>query len=105
VDDSVVGFVAVSACRDDDADNFGEIQALYVSPDRWRSGVGALLLAKGETSLVEMGFVQASLWVLEANDRARGFYEACGWRREERTNTLNLAGTDVVEIQYRKSLI
>jgi GNAT superfamily N-acetyltransferase len=49
VNDAVVGFVAVSACRDSDASDVGEIQALYVAPDRWRSGAGTLLLAKGES--------------------------------------------------------
>jgi ribosomal protein S18 acetylase RimI-like enzyme len=105
VDTTVVGFVAVSACRDDDAGGVGEIQALYVAPDRWRSGAGTLLLDKGESVLTEMGFVEASLWVLETNERARRFYESFGWRPEERTNTLSLAGVDVVEIRYRKALV
>lgn len=101
---AVEGFVAVSACRDVDANDAGEIHALYVAPDYWRSGAGTLLLNKGESVLAEMGFVEASLWVLEANERARRFYEAVGWRPEERTNMLNLAGIDVTEVRYRRVL-
>jgi ribosomal protein S18 acetylase RimI-like enzyme len=104
----VVGFVTVSACRDADADadakEFGEILALYVAPARWRSGVGTILIDKGESVLRERGFVDASLWVLEANERGRRFYEALGWRPDERTNTLSIGGVDVVEIRYRKAL-
>jgi ribosomal protein S18 acetylase RimI-like enzyme len=105
VDGAVVGFVAVSACRDADANGLGEIQALYVAPASWRSGAGTLLLSKGESVLVEMGFVEASLWVLEANERARRFYEAVGWRPEDRTKILHLAGVDVTEVRYRKALM
>jgi ribosomal protein S18 acetylase RimI-like enzyme len=100
----VVGFVSASRCRDNDADGLGEIQALYVAPHRWRSGAGAVLLKKGESLLKEMDFAEASLWVLEANERARRFYEAVGWRLDACTNTLTLAGEDVVEVRYRKVL-
>jgi ribosomal protein S18 acetylase RimI-like enzyme len=104
VDDAVMGFVTVSASRDTDANGAGEIQALYVAPEHWRSGIGTLLLNKGESVLVSMGFDEASLWVLEANERGRLFYEALGWSPEKLTNTINLAGVDVVEIRYCKSL-
>jgi GNAT superfamily N-acetyltransferase len=103
--DDVVGFVAVGACRDADAKGVGEIQALYVAPERWRSGVGSLLLNRGEGVLAEMGFLAASLWVLEANEGARRFYEAANWHREDRTNSLSLAGVDVTEIRYHKALM
>lgn len=105
VDDAVVGFIGVGACRDEDAKGLGEIQALYVAPDRWRSGVGTMLRNRGESVLVEMGFLEASLWVLEENERARRFYEAAEWRPEERSNTLSLAGVDVTEVRYRKALM
>jgi len=104
-DHIIVGFVAVSARRHVDANDVGEIQALYVAPDRWRSGAGTLLLNKAESVLVEMGYVEASLWVFEANEGARRFYEAVGWSPEERTEILNLAGVDVTEIRYRKALM
>ena len=40
VDGDVVGMVSVSRSRDGDPlPGLGEVQALYVAPDRWRSGV------------------------------------------------------------------
>lgn len=105
VKDAVMGFVTSSACRDADASGVGEIQALYVAPERWRSGIGTLLLNKGESVLAEMGFAEALLWVLEANEPGRHFYEALGWCLEGRTNTLAFAGVDVEEIRYRKALM
>ncbi len=104
VDDAVVGFVSVSGSRDTDANGGGEIQALYVAPPRWRCGVGTVLLTTGERVLTELGFVEASLWVLEENERARRFYEAHGWRADAIVKTLTFAGVDVAEIRYRKAL-
>lgn len=104
VDRDVVGFVTTSGCRDADANGSGEIQALYVAPSRWRCGVGRELLNKGEHLLAEMEFAEASLWVLEANDRARLFYEARGWEPDGAIKTLSFTGVDVAEVRYRKAL-
>jgi GNAT superfamily N-acetyltransferase len=57
-----VGFVAF-----DDR----ELHALYVLPAYWGRGIGERLLeAAGDVS---------ELWVLQANTRARQFYERRGW--------------------------
>ena len=34
----VVGFVSVGPTRDEDLSGLGEVRAVYVDPDRWRSG-------------------------------------------------------------------
>jgi GNAT superfamily N-acetyltransferase len=48
-----------------------ELHALYVLPEHWGHGIGDRLLeAAGDVS---------ELWVLEANTRARQFYERRGW--------------------------
>jgi predicted N-acetyltransferase YhbS len=59
--ESVVGMVALSACRNEDLSNSGEVQALYVTPTKWRSGVGTVLMSKGEQLLVANGFTTACL--------------------------------------------
>lgn len=100
----VVGFVTVGQSRDDDGAGVGEVAALYVAPNRWRSGVGSLLLDEGGRLLTEMGFHDASLWVLEANTRGRRFYEARGWHQDGRTSLLTIGGTEVTEVRYRKAL-
>jgi len=77
----VVGFVHISSCRDDDLNpsEFGEITALYISPDNWRMGVGSKLLHSSLERLKELEFSKTSLWVLEENKQGRLFYEKHGF--------------------------
>jgi ribosomal protein S18 acetylase RimI-like enzyme len=75
----IAGFVTFGASRDDDARGLGEVYALYVDPDRHRGGVGRMLMADARRRLMESGFTEAILWVLQGNDRARSFYEREGW--------------------------
>jgi GNAT superfamily N-acetyltransferase len=75
----MVGFATVSPSRDADLPDHGEVVALYVDPDRHRGGVGRLLMAEGRRRLVDAGYEQAFLWVLDGNDRAARFYEREGW--------------------------
>jgi len=79
--DAVIGFVSVSVpSRDEDADErTAEISALYVEPDRWRRGAGTALVDAALAEAARRGCVDATLWVLEPNARARAFYERCGF--------------------------
>ena len=61
----------------------GQLNALYVLPDAWGSGVGSGLHDAAIAKLAELG-PEARLWVLEENTRARGFYERRGWRLDGR---------------------
>lgn len=102
---AVVGFVTIGPCGDDDATGAGEIFALYVAPARWRSGIGARLMAGGGERLRERGFVDAVLWVLERNLQARAFYEARGWRADGAAKTIDFGAETLVEIRYRSALV
>jgi ribosomal protein S18 acetylase RimI-like enzyme len=75
----IAGFVTFGASRDQDARGLGEVYALYVDPDSLRGGIGRMLMAEARLRLVEDGFTEAILWVLQGNDRARSFYESEGW--------------------------
>jgi GNAT superfamily N-acetyltransferase len=61
----------------------GQLYALYVLPDEWGSRVGSSLHDAAVAGLRELG-PEARLWVLEANTRARRFYERRGWRLDGR---------------------
>ena len=100
----VVGMVAFSPSRDEDLPGLGEVQALYVAPEQWRSGAGSALMAKAERLLIDAGFTEAALWVLEDNSRGRRFYEAAGWHADGRTKSVEIGGRELVEVRYRKSL-
>jgi GNAT superfamily N-acetyltransferase len=64
---------------------FGEVYALYLRGGVQGSGVGRALLVRGVDHLREAGFQRAVLWVIDANERARRFYEADGWRPDGET--------------------
>jgi GNAT superfamily N-acetyltransferase len=76
----IVGFTTICRSRDADSPDVGEVVALYVDPARYQGGVGRLLMAEARRRLVESGFTDALLWVLDGNDRAARFYEREGWK-------------------------
>jgi len=105
VANQVVGFLTLGKCRDSDVDpkTTGEIWGIYLSPEHWRKGVGRFLSEQGETMLASRGFSVATLWVLEANDQARRFYEAVGFEPDGATKEVKL-GAPLTAIRYRKKL-
>jgi ribosomal protein S18 acetylase RimI-like enzyme len=77
----IVGFTSFGKSRDGDAsERTAEVLTIYVEPSTMGRGVGRELLAATTASLRDRGFERATLWVLEANERARRFYERAGWR-------------------------
>jgi GNAT superfamily N-acetyltransferase len=61
------------------------LDGLYVIPDYWARGIGRQLHDEVLVRLRARASSQCHLWVLEANDRARGFYERRGWRENGET--------------------
>lgn len=78
LDDRIVGFVGVGASRDPVDPTVGELHAIAVDPDHWRSRVGATLMAHALGAL-RASFASAVLWTPAGYDRGHGFYRAMGW--------------------------
>jgi GNAT superfamily N-acetyltransferase len=79
-DERVVGIAGVGPSRDDDARGpTGELEMLYLARDHLGRGLGRSLHDRAMAALRDAGFERATLWVLEANTRGRGFYEHVGW--------------------------
>ncbi|BAL87772.1 putative GCN5-related N-acetyltransferase [Actinoplanes missouriensis 431] len=95
--DGVAGFINVAA----HPDGVGEVRAVYVLPEHWGSGAGRLLMAAGLQRLADAGYREVVLWVLEANERARRFYQAGGWFADGATKTDDSRGTPLVAVRYR----
>jgi GNAT superfamily N-acetyltransferase len=99
----IVGFIAFGPSRDDDAGAaVGELYAIYVLADRWRSGIGRVLHDVCVAELRGGGFGEATLWALDANPAAKAFYEALGWVPDGGTAAHDFAGTEMTLVSYRR---
>lgn len=85
-------------------DGWGEILSIYAHPHHWGQGHGRDVLAAGEAHLREEGFNRALLWVLDANSRARRFYELQGWSLGSGFRVEEIGGVQVTEVRYEKEL-
>ncbi len=103
-DGAILGWVVAGPCRDDDrpGTHQGEVYACYVLPDRWRHGIGRLLMAYANQVLEQAGRGDITLWVLEANARARRFYESFGFHPDGSRKLIHL-GELVPEVRYRRA--
>lgn len=86
----LVGLSVSGPCRDEDRPGETELYALYVLPEHWGSGAGQRLF--------EAALPFTSLWVLEANARARAFYERNGFEADASKEIV--FGEPVTELRY-----
>lgn len=100
---SVLGFGGAGPARDHDLDTVGELQVLNVEPSAWRTGVGTAILEEA-TSFLRAAYEHAILWVAEANDRGRAFYERFGWEPDGARKSEALFGITFDEVRYRTVL-
>jgi GNAT superfamily N-acetyltransferase len=100
---TICGLATTGLCRDIDLSNFGELMAIYVDPAYTRAGVGRLLMTAARKRLRGVGVAGASLWVLDGNVRARGFYERDGWRFDGTCRTVSYGNVPVKEVRYRRT--
>jgi CubicO group peptidase (beta-lactamase class C family)/ribosomal protein S18 acetylase RimI-like enzyme len=76
-DGSVAGFVRFG--HDPDGSANGYVHSLYVHPRAAGRGTGRRLLEHAVGALTAAGYPAVTLWVFEANERARRFYAAAGF--------------------------
>jgi len=80
-----------------------ELYALYVHPSRWSTGTGRALMDQVLAKVRTAGYACITLWVLEANARARRFYQRAGFAPDGARHVLDDLG-GVTEIRYRRAL-
>lgn len=104
--DRAIGFAHVRESRDPDiaADRVGEVWAIYLDPEAWRTGAGRALMTAALGRLTELAYQQATLWVLEGNMRARRFYEAAGFSLDGAVKDDDSRGFVLREVRYRMPL-
>ncbi|MCY0389858.1 GNAT family N-acetyltransferase [Robbsia sp. Bb-Pol-6] len=103
---AVVGWIAFGPCRDSDKDgNWAEIEAVYVAPDAWGTGVGRRLTHSASDLLLGAGYSFLALWVLEQNFRARAFYERNGFNADDPSKKqIQIGGVSLTELRYHCAL-
>jgi ribosomal protein S18 acetylase RimI-like enzyme len=96
---SVVGFSAGGTPHVPLPPHDGELYAIYVDPPWQGRGVGSLLFDAMLEELRRAGTPNVHCWVLEANPRARAFYERKGGRVvAQRTEVIG--GKPLAELAY-----
>ncbi|MGA3266336.1 MAG: GNAT family N-acetyltransferase [Verrucomicrobiota bacterium] len=103
-DGVVVGFCDLIPSRDKDADpqTVAEIVAIYIHPGHWRAGAGRGLCGHALDEARRRGYKVVTLWVLDSNAGARGFYEAMGFSLDGATKTEKTTDrSDLHEVRYR----
>jgi len=78
LDERLAGFAAV-LIEDDSA----ELDGLFVEPELWRRGIGAILVGASVHTARRRGMAMMVI----ANPSARGFYEKCGFTVEGEAET------------------
>ena len=103
---SIVGFSALGPSRDPDAHpDTAEVSAIYVHPEQWGKGIGRTLLSTSVEELGKRAFDHLTLWVLEANQRARSFYESFGFMQDGAIkDDEQWKDFAVREVRYRRKL-
>lgn len=97
----VVGFAVVGP---DDEAGPGLLWLMYVHPEHWGRGAAPPLMDISLDALLELGHSTARLWVLQANTRARRFYERCGWIQDGATGVATHGGADLSTVRYSTEL-
>ena len=98
-----VGFASFGMTRDSDRDpaSVGELYAIYVVPEFWGRGCGRALWQRARKDLLRAGFSEVTLWVLEANARAREFYQRQGFHRDPAASKeAHVSGVKLPEVRY-----
>lgn len=108
-----IGFIYYGPSPDPDEDPsaVGHVFSFHVDPAVTGRGIGGHLLTRALENMEQRGFVEATLWVVEANPVARRFYERLGWcqdgaRRDERLGLEEEPGPDieVQTVRYRQQI-
>lgn len=97
VAEHVSGPVGVAGIR------FEWLDALYVVPACWGAGVAPALHDGALEEVAALGATRCHLWVLEANARARRYYERRGWR-ENGTERVVPFGPKPIDVGYTRNV-
>lgn len=96
VDDRVIGYALCGENRE----RRGEIFAIYVLPEWQRKSIGRRLWEQAVEHLRSLGVPDMVIWVLEANETARRFYERQG-AKAFASRSFPVGTVEIEEVGYR----
>lgn len=86
--------------RDPELAGDAELICIHSLQSGWRRGYGTKMMEAVLSDIRAAGYSRVVLWVFERNQRARRFYEACGFTPNGKAKT----GLGAAEICYEKNL-
>ncbi len=99
--EQLAGMLYVGKSQDHDlSDDTGEITRFYVGNDFQGKGGGGLLLVHALGQIKSAGYKRATLWVLEENLKARGFYERYGFEPDGGKRDLKWRDLVTKDVRY-----
>lgn len=100
---NIGGFI-MGPSKDQDADlSVAEIMGIYIVGGYRHQGYGSLALQFIEARLREQRYTNATLWVLEDNERPIKFYRKHGYEQDGATRSVAISG-NLQELRFTKAL-
>jgi GNAT superfamily N-acetyltransferase len=100
----LIGFSTGGPSGDEDAKpGTGELYSIYLLQEFWGHGIGRDLHDALLDELRAREFNRTTLWVLEANDRTRRWYERQSWTWDGSAKPIEL-GAMLTEVRYKIDL-
>ncbi len=105
IENKMVGFSCGGVSNDQDAEvTTGELWSIYLLREHWNKGIGKELHDVLLSELHTRGFEEATLWVMESNDRTRRWYVRQGWALDGSRKTDELWSAKISEVRYRRGI-
>jgi ribosomal protein S18 acetylase RimI-like enzyme len=95
----VFGMVLARPNEDIQSRYVGQIYAIYLLEEHRRRGAGRALVEAVCRRFIECGILSMIIWVLEANEPARAFYERLGGRLVDR-QIVTIGRQELPEVAY-----
>ena len=103
-EECIVGLLSMGLSRDDDADATRyEVYGIYLHPDYFRQGIGSIAMAYAFDTARQLGMKTISLWVLQGNEQAIGFYQKQGFSFDGSTKQV-VYGIEKTVLRMRASV-
>jgi ribosomal protein S18 acetylase RimI-like enzyme len=102
IDKKIVGFSSFGPSRDLDASpGIGELYTIYLIEAHKGQGLGKELWDQTRDLMQQLGYTEATLWVLSTNKQARDFYQKVGFVLDGKEKKDTIGGQEVNELRYR----